>query len=110
MDCKRLLTFARVGALQCGEEVEVRNLCVHDDHALARQVHHQVWLAFSGLRLFGEITMGTHSRRFHDATERLLTPPATCLIRFENHSELLCFLGQRLALLGQGIELPFDFA
>ena len=102
--------FHGVGAFEGGEKIEVGHLGIHDDETFAGQPDDEVGLLVLGLRLFGEVAMGAHAGGFHDAAQGFLTPAATGLIGVQHEAELLGFLRQRGALLGEEFELLFDFA
>ena len=102
--------FDGVGTLESGEKVEVGDLGIDDDETVAGQADDEVGLLVLRLGLFGEVAMGAHAGGFDDAAQGFLTPAAAGLVGVEDEAELLGFLGEGGALLGEEFELFFDFA
>ena len=54
--------------------------------------------------------MGAHAGRLDHAPERFLTPFAACLVGVQHQPELLGLVRERVALLGEQLELLLHFA
>ena len=104
---ERMFRIRRVDRI---EKIEVRNLGIDDDDAIAGQPNNEVRFAVARLRLFAEIAMRAHAGGFDDPAQGFFAPTTAGLIGTEHPAKLQGFAGERLALLRQGFELFLDFA
>jgi hypothetical protein len=99
-----------VGRFKGGEEIEIGDFGIDDDDSVAGEMNEEVGFAFAGVSLFREVAMGAESGVFDDAAEGFLAPAAASLVGAEDAAELESFLGEGLALLGEGFEVFCDIA
>ena len=99
-----------IGGVNGLEEIQVGHLGVNDNDSVAGQMDGEVGFGVAGLGLLVEIAMGAHAGGFDDAAEGFLAPSAAGLVGTEDHAQLEGFAGKGAAVLGEALDLLFDFA